>query len=225
MARFFISATGTDAGKTFLTCMLIRQLRAAGISVLARKPVASGVQPDDATSDAALLADALGLNLTPAQAAQQLSAYSFALPEAPNRAAKAEDVVMDWGRIVDFCAADARAEVELIEGAGGLFSPITDTKNNADLACALGLPVVLVGGTYLGSVSHITATLLAAEHYGLHVQALVLNQSAGEGALPPAELAQMLYQQPIALPPMVLLEHASCWEEVPLMLEMLEISS
>lgn len=219
MQRFFISATGTDAGKTLLTVALLRQLRAAGKIVTAVKPVASGVQADDANGDAAQIARALGLDISPMQAVETLSAYSFAQAAAPNLAAQADGVVMEWARIMQHCQAPATADVQLIEGAGGLFSPLTDTQSNAALAKALDVPVILLGGTYLGSISHIAATLLAAQAEGVHIHALVLNQSTGQSALSPQQVAHMLQQQGLPLPPLQLLPWLKEGESVPPLLE------
>ena len=183
--RYFISATGTDIGKTYVTQAMCRQARAAKLSVRARKPVASGVAPGDAQSDMALLAAAQGC------AVEDVTLYALRAPTSPELAAREEKVVLDWQRILEFCAT-GKESLQLIEGAGGLFSPLTETQTNADLARALGLPVILVAGSYLGGITHLIATLRAAWAENIVVAGIVLNASEAPHAMHTREVEEAL---------------------------------
>ena len=87
MTTLFVTATGTDVGKTFVTVKLVAELRAARRSVLALKPVASGFDPKNvAATDTGVLLDALGLTATPANL-DSVSPWRFAAPLSPDMAA------------------------------------------------------------------------------------------------------------------------------------------
>ena len=82
MSIFFITATGTDAGKTLITAALCHQLRAAGKAVNALKPVVSGFGPDTSDSDPMILLRALGRDVTQ-EAIAAISPWRFAAPLSP----------------------------------------------------------------------------------------------------------------------------------------------
>ena len=156
-----IAATGTGIGKTYVTCGLVRGLRAAGTPVLALKPVLSGFTPEQAAgSDAGQILAALGQPVTPA-AIDAIAPFRYAAPLSPDWAAEAEGKTVDLTEVLAVCrAALATPHAVLIETAGGILSPLTTEATMADLMVALNLPVVLVAGSYLGTISH---TLSAAE--------------------------------------------------------------
>jgi dethiobiotin synthetase len=185
MSAVFITATGTDIGKTFVARGLIRTLRKAGRPVEALKPIVSGFEPAEAEgSDSGLLLSALGRPVS-METIAQVSPWRFALPLAPDLAAAREGRKLDFPAMVAFCreavAANNGADngALLIEGAGGLMSPIDNDHTNLDWMSALGLPLILVAGTYLGTISHTLTALDVLARHGLAVGALVLSQSAG----------------------------------------------
>lgn len=161
----FVTATGTDIGKTYTTVGLIVHALAAGYSVTAVKPVASGVDPEDlAASDPGRLADALGLD--PRADFARLCPWSFRAPLSPDMAAAREGRAIPFGEVVAFCraSADASGGLAIVEGVGGVLAPIAPGKTVRDLIEALAqtepVDIVLVAGTYLGTISH---TLTAIE--------------------------------------------------------------
>src|ERR1700681_2837582 len=101
MSAIFISATGTDIGKTFVTCGLIGALQARGRKVAALKPIMSGFDPA-ATSDAGLLLAGLGRPVT-AEEISRMSPWRFAAPLAPDMAAAREGRTIDVAAVVAFC--------------------------------------------------------------------------------------------------------------------------
>jgi dethiobiotin synthetase len=181
MSAYFITATGTDIGKTFVTCGLIRALRAGGREVAALKPVMSGFDPSEPTgSDSGLLLAALGRPVTPGAIAK-MSPWRFAAPLAPDMAAAREGRSLDMRELIRFCHAAIAAEpgVLLIEGAGGLMSPVSAEHIMLDWIVALGQPVILVAGSYLGTISHTLSALDVLARRALKVAAVVVSETAG----------------------------------------------
>jgi dethiobiotin synthetase len=181
VSTIFVTATGTDVGKTFVTRGLIRALRARGRDVAARKPVMSGFDLAEAAgSDAGLLLAALGRPVTP-EAIADISPWRFAAPLAPDMAAAREGRTLDIGEVIRFSrdAVAADHDTLLIEGVGGLMSPVTADHIGIDWIAALRLPVILVAGSYLGTISHTLSALDVIARHDLEVAALVISESAG----------------------------------------------
>lgn len=170
----FVAGTDTDVGKTRVAAAIARDLAAAGRRVGVYKPVASGWTGSDG-SDAAVLWDAAGRPGTLAAVCPQV----FRAPLSPPRAAAAEGRTVDEALIsAGFLAWVRSSELVVVEGAGGLFSPLSDRWLNVDLACLLGLPVVLVDSARLGAIGRTLATARAARAAGATVVAVVLSQVA-----------------------------------------------
>src|SRR5262249_4163678 len=128
VTAIFVTGTGTDVGKTFITAALIRHARATGGAVEAFKPVLSGFDPvAAATSDAGVLLAALGQPITN-ETIDRTSPWRFAAPLSPDLAAAREGRALDFGAVVDFSrrAAAGRGLV-LIEGVGGVMVPLDAT--------------------------------------------------------------------------------------------------
>lgn len=177
MKALFVAGTGTDLGKTHIACALLRAARARGARVDAFKPVVSGFDPRaPEASDPARLAAAIGRP----DAWAEVSPRRYAAPLAPNLAAQMEGETL----AIDDLVADSRtwltardADLVLVEGAGGVMSPLTDDATNLDLMIALDLPVLLVAGSYLGTVSHVLTALEALRARALAVAAIVVSES------------------------------------------------
>ena len=177
MPSLFVTGTGTDIGKTYVTCALIRALQAKGAAVDAFKPVVSGFDPKDAAgSDPARLAAALGAP----GAVFRIAPRRYLAPLSPNIAARLEGqtLVLD-DMVIDAVAraAELRDGLLLVEGAGGVMSPLTDDETNLDMIVALGAPVLLVAGSYLGTISHVLTAMVALRGAGARVAAVVMSES------------------------------------------------
>lgn len=181
----FIAGAHTDVGKTHVACGLIAAARARGLSVDALKPVASGFDPRDWTaSDPGRLLAALGRPLT-SSALELMAPWRFTAPLAPPMAARLEGRALGLAAMADACArriAATPADLFLVEGAGGLMSPLADDGLNIDLIAALDLPVVLVGGAYLGAISHTLTAIDVLKNRGHQVRAVALSESADPAA-------------------------------------------
>ena len=177
MKTIFVSGTGTGIGKTYVMCSLIRALRRKGTRVAALKPVASGVEPgDEAVSDTALILDVLGESQTKENYART-TPFQFRAALSPDMAAHREGKRLVFGDVLAACRQKVNADVLLIEGAGGIMSPIAQGRLNIELAKALSAPVLLVAGTYLGTISHTLTAFAAFKFHQLPLQALVLSES------------------------------------------------
>lgn len=109
--------------------------------------------------------------------------YRLDAPLAPWFAAEAAGVTIDAAAIAHRAAAAAGARPLIVEGAGGLLVPYGDRLSGADLAAALGLPLVVVVGNRLGCLNHALLTIEAAERRGLRVLGCVFNDLGGDGSV------------------------------------------
>jgi len=181
VSAIFVTATGTDVGKTYVAASLIRHLRQQGHDVEAIKPVLSGFDPDAmAASDSAILLDALGLPVT-AEAVEQISPWRFRAPLSPDLAASMEGRRIDVAEVVAFCqnAVAVRRDVLLIEGVGGIMVPLDGQRTILDVMMALSLPLILVTGSYLGSISHTLTALDSLFTRDMNVMAVIVSETPG----------------------------------------------
>lgn len=192
MSGVFISGAHTDVGKTYVACALVAAARAAGRPVAALKPVVSGFDARNwAESDPGRLLAALGVTPT-REALDAISPWRFAAPLAPPMAARREGHALVLAGIAEFCRrglADAGDRLTVVEGVGGLMSPLAEDATGLDLMTALGLPTILVGGSYLGGISHTLTALEVARAAGLEVRAVVISESGDPEAPDLAETA------------------------------------
>lgn len=181
MPALFVTGTGTDIGKTFVSAHLIAFARARGRAVHALKPVLSGFDPASAPeSDAGILLAALGT--TPhAHAIAAIAPWRYAAPLSPHMAAAAEGRTVPFDDVVGFCRReiDARPNATtIVEGVGGLMVPLDDRRTVADWIDALAIPTLLVTGSYLGAISHTLTCVAAMRARGALPFAILVNETA-----------------------------------------------
>lgn len=172
----FVTATDTGVGKTYLTALIARDLRARGVRVGAYKPVCSGAQiaADGSASwqDVTTLVEAIG-----GGDASRVCPLRLKAPLAPPVAARLEEMTVEFGAL---CAGASwwtgRVDVLLVEGVGGLLCPLTDRETIADFAAAIGYPVLVVARMGLGTINHTLLTIESAQRRGLKVAGVVLNE-------------------------------------------------
>ena len=203
VSRLFVTGTGTEVGKTFITCVLIRELRAAGCQVRALKPVISGFDSTNvAASDTGQLLEAMG-DVNDSAAVGSVSPWRFIEPLSPNKAAEREGRSLDVGEIAGFCRYAGPAEgdtIVLIEGVGGVMVPLSDEETVLDWMTNLNWPIVLVAGSYLGTLSHTLTAVEAIKLRGLNLCGVVVSESK-KSPMPLQEtidtLAQFITDTPV----------------------------
>ena len=178
MRGLFIAGTNTEVGKTHVAALIAKALFTTGHKVGVYKPVASGCRHEDGkliADDAEHLWNAAG---RPGEF-DRVCPQCFELPVAPPQAAKAEGKQVDPQLMragIEYW--QARCEVVLVEGAGGLMSPLSDNDYNIDLAIDFGLPLVIVSANELGTINATLQTVITARAKApqLPIAGIVLNQ-------------------------------------------------
>lgn len=173
---FFITGTDTGVGKTFVSIALLRSLLKQGYSVLGMKPVASGCEAGDSglcNVDALHLREQASFEIP----YRQVNPYAFEPAIAPHLAARIGGVTIEVSVIRQtFETIRDQAQYLVVEGVGGWLVPINERQTMADVAQALGLPVILVVAIRLGCLNHALLTLEAIERSGLPLAGWVANR-------------------------------------------------
>lgn len=170
--RAFITGTDTGVGKTFVTALLARALRRAGLDTVALKPLCSGDR-----SDVDILRSACGEELE----RDEINPLWFQTPVAPLLAARLERRSVSVPALAAwFTAVSHGRQSVLVEGAGGWLVPVAEKFLVADLAAALGLPVLVVVANRLGCINHTLLTIESIRSRGLECRGLILNSLPSE---------------------------------------------
>lgn len=178
----FVTGNDTGVGKTYAACEIIRGLTRAHVEVAAYKPVASGcstVEGQLVCEDALALWEATGRrgNL------RDVCPQSFAAPLAPHLAARREGRQVNSDQLLGGAQVwKGQCDYLVVEGAGGLMSPLAEDTYNIDLAMELGYPVVVVVANQLGAINQCLQTVIAAATYGegLELAGVILNDVGAE---------------------------------------------
>ncbi len=184
MSAFFVTATGTEIGKTYVTEKLIGSWLQDGRDVRALKPVISGFDPrHPEDSDTGHLLKATGKALTLPEI-DTMSPWRYAAPLSPDMAAERENQRVPYSDVVAYCKraiarSDSKNATLLIEGIGGVMVPLDETRTILDLIDALKIPAILVCGSYLGTLSHTLTALLVLRHRGIQVDRVIVNETNG----------------------------------------------
>ena len=170
----FITASDTAVGKTRIARELLRAARARGLQVCARKPVESGCDCSGGecrAGDARILAEAAG-----ERDERSVTPYRYALAAAPDRAARAEGQRIFLQQLEEAVHRNLHSgDFLIVEGAGGLCSPLAEDGLNLDLARRLDLPLLIVVADRLGAINQALLTLRTAQAAGLDTRAILLN--------------------------------------------------
>ncbi len=219
MSIFFVTAAGTEVGKTVVASVLCHQVRALGKRVRAVKPLITDFDKDcPEGTDTALLLEAQGLEVTPETIAD-ISPWRFRAPLSPDMAARRENRTVDFEALIDYCAGQQRgdADVLLIEGIGGVMVPLTENLTVTDWIAVLDVPAILVTGSYLGSLSHGLTAAEAIRTKGVSVAAVVVSESP-ENPVPLEETVDTLrrFLRPIPVLALPRLDAgADAWRDAP----------
>lgn len=165
--RAFVTGTDTGVGKTYVTALLTRALRRAGLDTVALKPICCG--PRD---DVSALGAASDHELTP----DETNPVWLATPAAPLVAARSENTSLDLPALIHWLPAVTQGRASfLVEGVGGWLVPLTNRQTSADLAVLFGLPVLVVVANRLGCLNHTLLTLASIRAHDLECAGIILN--------------------------------------------------
>jgi dethiobiotin synthetase len=175
----FVSGTDTEVGKTYVATMIIKSLVAAGHRVGVYKPVASDCVSDGSqlvSEDAVALWEAAGRPLS----LDVVCPQRYMAPLAPHLSARQEGRELDTERMrTGLSAWVGECDIVVVEGAGGLMSPISDDEYFADLAYEFGYPVLIVSPNMIGVINQTLSALITATCFrgGLNVAGVILNDA------------------------------------------------
>lgn len=180
----FITGNDTEVGKTWVGTIIVRDLVSAGHRVGVYKPLASDCVFDGrelVSEDALALWNAAGSPLT----LDHVCPQRFRKPLAPHLAARNEGREVSPQQLREGLAAwTGHCDIVIVEGAGGLMSPISDDEYVADLAHDFGYPLIVVAANVLGAINLTLQSLIAAASFrgGLPVAGIVMNDLRRPGA-------------------------------------------
>jgi len=165
MSGLFVTGTDTGIGKTVVAVALLEGLVTAGVRAVGMKPLSAGVSQPSGLNDDVVALQAAGNVDAPLR---DRNPYSLADPAAPHLVARRANVEVDVATIrAAYGRLDARAQVVIVEGAGGAMVPLDDRRDTLDIARELRLPVLLVVGVRLGCINHARMSALAIRARGL----------------------------------------------------------
>ena len=168
----YITATDTGVGKTWTSVALATALKAAGRKVVGIKPVETGTSesPSDG-EDGVKLAQATG------QAAPTEALYRFRSGVSAALAAEEDEIKLDWSKLIGEIRHHARdAEIAIVEGSGGLLTPVTWEKGGLDLAKELKASAVVAALDRLGTINQTLLTVDELEHSGVTVLGIIMSE-------------------------------------------------
>ena len=175
MSALFITATGTGIGKTFVACCMTWQLKEKRKDVYTIKPIITGFE-DGKENDTTLLQ-----SLQPGTSVEDISPWRYQTPIAPSQAAQREGRAIDSNEVIRFCKDAIKShEITLIEGIGGALVPLRPNYMVVDWIRALDIPVLVVTGSYLGTLSHTFTCLESLTSRNIPVKGVVVSQSEEE---------------------------------------------
>ena len=183
---YFVTATGTDVGKTFITALLVKKWRDSGIDAGYYKAALSGAELRDGkwvAGDADYVKRIANLSDTQ----EQLVSYVYKEAVSPHLAARKEGNPVELAKVQDdFEAARTRHEFVFAEGSGGIICPIRYDDQKVflvDIMKTLGLPLLIVTTAALGSINACVLTVEYARNRGLDVRGLIVNRYGSSGNL------------------------------------------
>ncbi len=163
--QYFISAIGTDSGKTFVSAILVEALKAHYW-----KPIQAGL-PKDTDQVKNLVSNESSVFLE--------ERFCLTAPMSPHAAARIDNIKIN---LSDFeLPKESKDKNLIIEGAGGLFVPINDNPDYViDLIEKLNLPLILVCNLYLGSINHSILSLEAIKNSDIKLKGIIFNGESNQ---------------------------------------------
>lgn len=180
MKSFFITATDTGVGKTTITASIATLLKSQGIDVGVMKPFATGTQQKTGykSKDVAILADSIQCK----DPEELINPYFFPIPASPYSAANKLNLSIDTSLVLQcFEKLHVAHQTVLVEGIGGILTPILKDYCVADLIKEMNLGIIIVASSRLGTINHTLMTINAAKDFGLHIHGIIINGTESGG--------------------------------------------
>jgi dethiobiotin synthetase len=180
LKSYFITATDTGIGKTTITAAMAFALKSIGVNVGVMKPFATGTQQKTGfkSEDVVILANSAQSK----DPEELINPYFFPVPASPYTAANKLKVDINIDSVMErFEKLQAMCDVVLVEGIGGILTPILKNYSIADLIKDMNLDTLVVTSSRIGTVNHTLLTLNAAQQYGLKVRGLIINNTNPDG--------------------------------------------
>ena len=180
MSAYFVTSCGTERGKTHVAESLIKGWLLEGLSVDVLKPIVSGFKINTlGESDTHRLLSAIGEKVCQ-ESIERISPWRYAAPLSPDIAAAMEGRSVPVDEVISYCRAkieQSTADIFLVEGIGGVMVPLDGNRTVRDLIAGVGVPAILVVGSYLGSLSHALTAFEALKMRNLAVDRIVVNET------------------------------------------------
>lgn len=175
MSKFFISGIDTDIGKTYATGILAKALYDKGGNVITQKLVQTGCT--GIAEDIIKHRQMMEIPLQEVDKQGLTCPYVFTKPASPHLSAVIEDTIIDTSMITNATASLSKQyDIILIEGAGGLMVPLTNSLLTIDYIASQDYPVILVTSGRLGSISHTLLSIESLAQRNIRLEAVIYNQ-------------------------------------------------
>ena len=180
MKSLFVTGTDTDVGKTCVTASIVNYLSKMNVNVGVMKPFASGYKAnaDSVSEDVEILMKYSGVN----DPVDLVNPYYFEIPTSPYDACKLLNLEIDISKVIDsYNELTSIHDLVIVEGIGGLMTPIIKNYFVSDLISDLDLTTIIVTGSKIGSVNHTMLTYEHAKQKNLNLIGFVINQNVSDG--------------------------------------------
>jgi len=180
MASLFVTGTDTDVGKTCVTAGIVSYLSKMNVNVGVMKPFASGYKTtvDSVSDDVKILMKYSGVN----DPVDLVNPYFFEIPTSPYDACKQLNLEIDISRVIDsYKQLTSIHDVVIVEGIGGIMTPITKNYFVSDLISDLQMNTIIVTGSKIGAVNHLMLTYEHVKEKNLPLNGFMINQNVSNG--------------------------------------------
>jgi len=180
MNSFFVTGTDTDVGKTCVSSAMAKYFRDNNVDVGVMKPFASGYKatPDSISGDVEILMKYSGVN----DPVDLVNPYHFEIPTSPYDACKQLNLEIDISKVIkSYTQLASIHDVVIVEGIGGIMTPISKNYFVSDLIYDLQLSSIIVTGSKIGTVNHLMLTYEHARQKNLNLKGFLINQNVSDG--------------------------------------------
>jgi dethiobiotin synthetase len=180
MTSLFVTGTDTDVGKTCITASIVSYLSKMNVNVGVMKPFASGYKATDnfVSDDVKILMKYSGVD----DPIDLVNPYFFEIPTSPYDACKQLNLEIEIDKVIDsYKQLTSIHDVVIVEGIGGIMTPISKNYFVSDLISDLQMNTIIVTGSKVGAVNHLMLTYQHVKEKNLHLNGFVINQNVSDG--------------------------------------------